>query len=451
MKRILLVEDDLLFSELLQQYLTKKGFEVVAVSTGKQAEKWLEAKLPDLMLLDYRLPDTTGLLVLNKVKKEIPALPVILMTAYSDIRLAIEALKMGAADYIIKPIQQEELLHSIEHALSRPHQTNTTTEPVAQPIAAPTFVAGRSAKAIEVQEMLGLVAATPISVILLGESGTGKEYAARYIHQNSKRADQNFVAMDCGTLTDELAASELFGHVKGAFTGALSDKTGVFEHAAGGTLFLDEIGNLSYDVQVMLLRVLQEKQLKRLGEQKLRPVDVRIIVATNEDLKTAVNNGNFREDLYHRLNEFSIVLPPLRERKADISLFMQHFLAQANQELEKSILGFSAEVVAIFENYNWPGNLREFRNIIKRCVLLTQTELVESKVLPDEIKNFRNNSPGFDASKASSDLYSRRDAQEEQLIREVLEKVKYNKSRAALLLNIDRKTLYTKLKKYGLD
>lgn len=423
----------------------------MTTTTGDKAAQFLKENTPDLVLLDYRLPDTTGLILLQKWKKTYPGLAVILMTAYSDIRLAIEALKMGASDYIIKPIQHEELLHSIQQALTQNNSAATIQSKTPDFQSTTPFVAGRSAKAIAVQELLSVVAATPISVILLGESGTGKEYAARYIHQNSKRADQNFVAVDCGTLSEELAASELFGHVKGAFTGALTDKTGVFEHASGGTLFLDEIGNLSYDVQVMLLRVLQEKQLRRLGEQKLRAVDVRILVATNEDLRTAVQKGNFREDLFHRLNEFSIVLPPLRERKEDLPLFMEHFLAQANAELEKSVSHFSKEVMDCFERYNWPGNLREFKNIIKRCVLLSPGSMVDDKVLPDEIKGYTASLGSLGTNVDDSDLYSRREAQEEKLIREVLERVKYNKSRAALILNIDRKTLYAKLKKYGLD
>lgn len=309
MPQILLVEDDILFSELLQQFLLKKGFDLVAATTGKRADELLAQKI-DLILLDQRLPDTTGTELLKKWRSAYPGLPVLLMTAYSDIRLAIDAIKMGAADYILKPIQHDELLHSIQQALNTPKEIlPKSTKRIIQP-SKNTFVEGNSAKAREVQEMLAVVAATPIAVILLGESGTGKEYAARYIHENSKRAREPFVAVDCGALTDELAASELFGHIKGAFTGALSDKIGVFEHARGGTLFLDEIGNLTYEIQVMLLRVLQEKQLRRIGDQKLREIDVRIIVATNEDLRAAVQKGNFREDLYHRLNEFSIVLPP---------------------------------------------------------------------------------------------------------------------------------------------
>ncbi len=449
MPRILLVEDDILFSDLLQQYLVKKGFEVVCAATGRQALRAQADKSFELALLDYRLPDTNGLDLLRQLRQSAPAMPVLLMTAYSDIRLAIEAMKMGASDYIIKPIHQEELLHGIQSAL--PDEKNARPSAGSSPKAShpASFVKGQSARSREVQEMLSLVSPTPISVIILGESGTGKEYAARFIHQNSKRSDKPFVAIDCGALGEELAASELFGHLKGAFTGAMTDKTGVFEHANGGTLFLDEIGNLSYEIQVMLLRVLQEKQLRRIGEQKLRPVDVRILVATNEDLRSAVQRGNFREDLYHRLNEFTISLPPLRERKDDLPLFISHFLAQANAELEKNVSSFSGEVLEMFARYDWPGNLREFKNIIKRCVLLTAGNEVESRVLPDEIKHYQPQ--GLASGGNSSDLYSKREEQEIQLIREVLEKTRYNKSRAALLLNIDRKTLYAKLRKYGLD
>jgi two-component system response regulator HydG len=287
-----------------------------------------------------------------------------------------------------------------------------------------------------------LVAPTPLSVLISGESGTGKEYVARSIHALSPRADSPFIAVDCGAIPNELVASEFFGHVKGSFTGAIADKIGHFESANGGTLFLDEVGNLSYSTQIQLLRTLQERLIKPVGSSREIPVDVRIIAATNENLQLAQEQGNFREDLYHRLNEFQIIVPPLRERREDIMLFVNHFLKQANLVLGKCISGFEPAVETVFMDYGWPGNLREMKNVVKRATLLASGQLITINEIPAEIINPQKKEDQFK-------LFNQEN--ESELIIKVLESVGYNKSKAARLLKIDRKTLYNKLELYNIE
>ncbi|MFU8842250.1 MAG: sigma-54 interaction domain-containing protein, partial [Bacteroidales bacterium] len=305
---------------------------------------------------------------------------------------------------------------------------------------------GTSQKSIELNEYIRIVAPTNISVIIQGESGTGKEQVARKIHQLSKRSSSAFVAIDCGALSTELAGSELFGHIKGAFTSAVHDKKGQFEIANGGTLFLDEIGNLSHEVQVKLLRVLQERVILPLGSNRKIRVDVRIIVAINDDLSEAVRNGNFREDLYHRLNEFKIIVPPLRQRGHDLDEFVRHFIHLSNLELGKNVKEVSKEVMEIFGTYGWPGNLRELKNIIKRAVLLSNKNVLEKDVLPEEMVIATVNSSNI----SEFDLKAIQETNEREMIIKILQQAKYNKSRAARILNIDRKTLYMKLARYNI-
>jgi len=293
-----------------------------------------------------------------------------------------------------------------------------------------------------------------MSVIIQGESGTGKEHVAKSIHRLSKRSEGPFVAIDCGSLSKDLAASELFGHKKGAFTGALQDKIGQFEAADGGTLFLDEIGNLGYDVQIKLLRALQERIVVPIGSTNPVKVDVRLIAATNEDLMVISQTGDFREDLYHRLNEFKIQVPALRERGEDLGVFIQHFVDKANDELGKNVRQLSKEVIDIFQKYDWPGNLRELNNVIKRLVLLSKEEIADLKALPQEMITSMQSVPAaVITSKAAggSDLKLLQETHEKEMIEKVLQDVRYNKSKAAKLLNIDRKTLYYKIEKYHIE
>jgi two-component system response regulator HydG len=318
------------------------------------------------------------------------------------------------------------------------------------------FVEGKSNSAQKISEYVKLVAPTGMSVLIMGESGTGKEYVARKIHQQSARSDKPFVAIDCGALPRDLAGSEFFGHMKGSFTGAFADKKGQFEAANGGTIFLDEIGNLGYDIQVQLLRAIQERKIRRIGSTSEIPVDVRIITATNEDLKKAVSEGEFREDLFHRINEFAIQVSPLRDRPDDLIIFTRHFLELANSELNRTVSGFSTEVLDIFSRYSWPGNFRELKNIIKRAVLLSNGNVVQPDTLPDElIAEASGREPVIltaNETEVTDDLNLREAAHrsERELIVSTLEKVRFNKSKAARLLNVDRKTLYNKMKQFNI-
>jgi two-component system response regulator HydG len=442
MAKILIIEDDLTFSQLLEGFLRKHEHMPTVVHDVKKSLRLLAQEDYDLLLVDYRLPDGTGLDVLMHVREKGSQVPIIIMTSFNDVRTAVKSIRMGAFDYITKPVNPEELLMHMQNALS------TMERPAPTPsLAHADTVKGESATADKLYEHISLVAPTDMSVVIQGESGTGKEYAARALHLQSKRKDKPFVAIDCGALSKELAASELFGHVKGAFTGALTDKKGQFEAANGGTLFLDEVGNLSYEVQMKLLRALQERVVQPLGSTKNIPVDVRIISATNDDLLQSVSKGVFREDLYHRLNEFKIQLPALRDRGQDIELFINHFMDLSNEQLGRKVKHIAPAAKNLLVKYDWPGNLRELRNVIKRMVLLSPGDTAEVTSLPDEMILAVNHSP----RPQTSDLKAQNEVNEKALIIETLVKVKYNKSRAAKLLNIDRKTLYSKMERYEID
>jgi len=441
MARILIIEDDRTFSQILEGFLRKHNHESqITNSVGKSLET-LEAQNFDLLLVDYRLPDGTGLEVLTYLREKGVTTPVIIMTSFNDVKTAVKSIQMGAIDYITKPVNPDELLMLLKNVLKKPEQSTSNS------IEHADAIKGKSATADKLYEHIALVAPTDMSVIIQGESGTGKEYAARALHMQSKRSDKPFVAIDCGALSKDLAGSELFGHAKGAFTGAVNDKKGQFEAANGGTLFLDEVGNLSYEIQIKLLRALQEKVIQPLGTTKNVKVDVRIITATNDDLKNSVGNGSFREDLYHRLNEFKIQLSPLRERGKDLEIFIKHFINQSNLELERNVKNIATEAKAILLKYDWPGNLRELKNVIKRMVLLTVGEVALAQSLPEEMI--------FSIDKqqkpSGSDLKAINEVNEKSLIQETLVKVKYNKSKAAKLLNIDRKTLYSKMERYEIE
>jgi two-component system response regulator HydG len=442
--KILIIDDDTAFCVMLKTFLQKKGFEVENAFNGEQAKDQLKKHSFDIVLTDIRLPDSDGLQILKHIKESALGARVILMTGYTDIKTAVNAMKLGAFDYVGKPINPEEILHIIGLALNKKFEKPAEKTPASKKssdVKLPSqFVKGISNSSAELYEHISLVAPTNMSVLIIGDSGTGKEYIAHSIHKQSKRADKPYIAVDCGAIPKELASSEFFGHVKGSFTGAVNDKTGHFEAANGGTLFLDEVGNLSYEVQVQLLRALQERKVKPVGSNNEVSVDIRVVAATNEDLQEAVKRGDFREDLYHRLNEFCIKVPRLAERKQDIMVFANHFLTQANEDLEKEIEGFDQDVTQLFRNYDWPGNLREMKNIIKRSVLLERSEVIHLDVLPAEMREPSGNN-NFGYTKDN----------EEDAIKKALEKANYNKSKAAKLLDIDRKTLYNKLKLYNLD
>jgi len=490
MQTILIIDDDRDMCLLLKRFLTRHGYDVLEAYNGKKSLELLETVEPSLVMCDFRLEDMEGNVLLGKIKERYPHLPVIIITGYSDIKIAVEVMKMGAYDYITKPLFPDEILVTIKKALesATQEQESAPVRSVAPAAAAPAEEGGPSAAkekspAITVSgdyifgdtpvfrqilQQIDLVAPTNYTVIIHGESGSGKEAVAQEIHKRSKRRNKPFVAIDCGALSKELAGSELFGHEKGSFTGALNQKVGSLEIANGGTIFLDEIANLSYDIQVSLLRVVQERKMRRVGGLKDIELDVRIIIASNERLWDAVRRGKFREDLYHRFNEFSIDIPPLRQRPDDVMLFSNHFLHQTNGELGKNVKRFSPEVEQIFRSYVWYGNLRELRNVIKRATLLTDGEEIEATSLPFEISHFNklqfdkqpepaavNTMPTTvseiaDTPRTLSETTLKGasiDAEYEMILK-ALKKVNFNKSKAAKLLNIDRKTLYNKMKQY---
>ncbi|HBN46703.1 MAG TPA: sigma-54-dependent Fis family transcriptional regulator [Prevotella sp.] len=450
MSHILIVEDDLTYATMMQTWLRKKGFDVDRCSSVASAARLLtDSSDFDLVLSDLRLPDHDGLFLLQWMKKRDLSVPFIMMTSYAEVQNAVLAMKSGAADYVAKPVQPDILLQKIRDALSgNGDQAAPTTDPRERPhdreAAAPSvprYIEGKSEVSRQLYSYVSLVAPTPMSVLILGASGTGKEYVARRIHELSPRHAKPFFALDCGAIPKEVAASEFFGYVKGAFTGATTDKTGAFVEANGGTLFLDEVGNLSYDVQVQLLRALQERRVRPLGSAHETEVDIRLVCATNGDLASLVADGQFREDLYHRINEFTIYMPELKDRGADIFLFADLFIKQANAQLGREVLGLDDKASERLMSYSWPGNLRELNNVMRRATLLTKgkhiglTELeqamaptahVESMVLHDE-------------------------QTERQRIEAALRAAGGNKSKAARLLSVDRKTLYNKMKRYDME
>ena len=438
MSQILIVEDDATFTQIIEGFLSKNNYAVETAADLKDAFKLVDKQNYELLLIDYRLPDGTGLDLLKYVRDKGLTVPIIIMTSFNDVRTAVKSIQLGAFDYITKPINPDELLMVIKGLLEKKETKNAENK---------DLIKGKSVVSDKLYEHIDLVAQTDMSVIIQGESGTGKEFAARTLHLQSKRKNKPFIAIDCGALSKDLAASELFGHVKGAFTGAVNDKKGQFEMANGGTLFLDEIGNLSYEVQIKLLRALQERIIQPIGSNKQINVDVRIIVATNDELNNTMKTGEFREDLYHRLNEFKIIIPPLRERGKDLELFINHFVGLANKELNRNVEEIAPDAKALLLKYDWPGNLRELRNVIKRMVLLSPSGVATIDSLPEEM------TIAVDQIQLpnSSDLKAINEVNEKNLIIEMLSKAKYNKSKAAKLLNIDRKTLYSKMEKYGID
>lgn len=441
MKSILIIEDDITYGMILKTWLTKKGFEVTSVSSVAKAKKHIESTPTNLVLCDLRLPDGDGLSLLEWVNNNHLLLPLIMMTGYADIQTAVQAIKLGAKDYISKPINPEELLKKIDEALKI--ETSPILPPTqkVEPIELPAnFLEGESDAAKQLYSYVRLVAPTNMSTLIIGASGTGKEGVAHQIHQLSKRSKQPFIAIDCGAIPKELAASEFFGHLKGSFTGALTDKTGAFVAANGGTVFLDEIGNLSYEIQIQLLRALQERKVKPIGSNKEIEVDIRLIAATNENLELAIETGNFREDLFHRINEFTLRIPDLKDRQNDILLFANFFLDQANRELDKQVIGFDNDATTALLSYHWPGNLRQMKNTIKRATLLAQKDFITCAELDNEMTDI-----------STTNFALRNQESEQERIIKALQQTGYNKTKAAILLGIDRKTLYNKLKLYSIE
>lgn len=437
-KNVLIVEDDTAFGMMLQKWFRRNDYEPALCSTVKESQKLIGEQKFDLILSDLRLPDGDGILLLQWLREKKIMIPLIVMTSYGEVQSAVAAIKYGAEDYLEKPIVPSVLKDKIEQVLQhKPIGKKVSREAVVDN----TMIMGRSEAAVKMYDHILKVAPTRLSVLILGESGTGKEYIARMIHQNSERKNKPFLAVDCGSLSRELAPSELFGHLKGSFTSAFDTKTGVFEQADGGTVFLDEVGNLSYEVQIQLLRTLQEQKIRRVGAANDIRVDVRILAATNENLETAIVEGRFREDLYHRLNEFAVLVPPLRERKEDIRLFAEEFLRQANKELTKSITSVDKEAIRQLENNYWSGNLRELRNTIRRIVLFAPGPTITVADLPSFTPTQFSTLP---------DELALHPVNEKAQIENALKIARGNKSQAAKLLKIDRKTLYNKMHQYQL-
>ncbi|WP_153797888.1 sigma-54-dependent transcriptional regulator [Foetidibacter luteolus] len=449
-KSVLVIDDDTSIGELLQSFLEKHNCTVTVAHSGKSGLEQCKNHHFDFVLCDFRLGDKNGFEMLEAVRAIQPGAKVIIITAYSEVKTAVAAIKMGAVDFITKPLVPDELLAILKQGGS--NSTNGKVHHAPETTTLPGFWASQSPVMKELYDEMELIAPVDYSVIIYGESGTGKEMMARAIHAKSKRKFEPFVALDCGTLSKELAASELFGHVKGSFTGAHSDKVGQFEQANNGTLFLDEIGNLPLDVQASLLRVVQERKYRRIGDSKEHYINVRILVASNENLQLAYQKGSFREDLYHRFNEFKMNLPPLRNRKEDIMPLATWFLMQVNKDLDKSINSFSEEVQETFLEYSWPGNLRELKNIVRRAALLTKGEIITRDSLPIEL--FSVTLPADDNTEAEADagqnLKKVIARTEKEIILNILSQVKNNKTKAAAVLKIDRKTLYNKLKEFGI-
>ncbi len=441
MYKVLIIEDDIVFATMLKKWFVKNGFAITLCSNLADAKKSLLSESFNLALSDLRLPDGEGTILLSFVKENSIKLPFIMMTSYAQVQNAVEAIKLGAEDYLEKPIDPSILKEKIEKILKIGAKQESV--PSKEASSDRKIIIGNSPAAIKMYDYILKVAPTKLSILILGESGTGKEYAANLIHNNSTRKNMPFVAVDCGSLSKELAASELFGHKKGSFTSAINDKVGVFEQADGGTVFLDEIGNLSYEVQVQLLRALQEQKIRPVGSAVDKSVDVRIIAATNENLEQAIAQGRFREDLYHRLNEFSLFMPPLRERKEDIGLFANNFLQLANKELGKNITSFTEQAMEKLEQGNWSGNLRELRNVIRRAALFANADTIGASDLPEILAK--------DEKVVMHCNEGLQPDNELEQIKEALRITRGNKSKAAQMLKIDRKTLYNKLAKYGLS
>lgn len=441
-RRILIVDDDVAFGVMLKTWFQKNSWETVLISSLEQALQVSASSQFDLILSDLRLPDGDGIMFLTYLREKKIMTPFIIMTGYADVQTAVNAIKLGAFDYLKKPIIPEVLQQKIELALTQ-DKADKKDKKDKKDKGVATMVKGNSPVIQRVYTHVSLVAPTKMSVLVLGESGTGKEYIARMIHDQSGRKDKPFIAVDCGSLSMELAPSELFGHKKGSFTSAIADKRGVFEEAKGGTVFLDEVGNLPYEVQKQLLRALQEQKVRPVGSAQDIDVDVRIVAATNEDLEKAIEEGRFRQDLYHRINEFSIEVPPLRDRVEDLEEFAYHFLKQANAELGKDVKCISNEALDIMKQYQWDGNLRELRNVIRRATLFAENNEISADNLP-VLKNKTQKAPEVE------DMALQPGDEKEQILA-ALKKARGNKTVAAKLLQIDRKTLYNKMHLYGID
>jgi DNA-binding NtrC family response regulator len=451
-ERILVVDDEEQMRELLTKVLSKNGYHVSVCGEGAEALALLEREPVDLVVTDVRMPGLGGMEALRAIKELNPEIVVIIMTAFGSIDQAVQAVKEGAYDYINKPFKIDEMLLTIEKALEERrlrHEVSTLRQELRTRYRFDNLI-GKSRAMQDVFSLIEQVANSRSTVMVYGKSGTGKELAAKAIHYNSPRATKAFVAVNCAAIPSELLESELFGHEKGSFTGAIATKVGKFELATGGTLFLDEVGSMRLDLQAKILRALQEREVERVGGTRTIKIDVRVIAATNRELKKAVDEGTFREDLYYRLNVVPITLPPLRQRRDDIPLLVEHFIAKYNREFNRKVKGFSAGATAALYQYNWPGNVRELENVIERAVALAQSETISLRELPLDI-SILGRDMIEDIQKVGLSLREARNHFERQYILNILEKVQWNQTEAARVLGLHRNTLLWKLQRLGID
>lgn len=453
---ILIADDDQVSCQLFAETLESEGFQVEQATSGEAALSRLGEAVPDLLIIDVRMPGTSGLEVTRVAHKKYPGLPIIVMTAFGSIETAVEAIHEGAFDFISKPMNLAELKKTVSRALApRALQRRAASDNGGDDENTQLGkIIGKSPAMLEVYKTVARVAPTKSTVLILGESGTGKELIARAIHQHSPRANRPFVAVDCGALTETLLESELFGHMRGAFTGALADKKGVFEEAQGGTCFLDEIGGISANLQARLLRVLQEHEIRRVGGKDWVKVDVRVVAATNHNLAEAVSKREFRQDLYYRLDVVTIRLPPLRERVEDIPLLARHFLQRYTQESGKSVTAISDKAMELLCAYRWPGNIRELENAIEQAVALSYQSILTPEDLPETVRDLTVAESFQDAAQNGQFLFTDTPTLEEVKKRYVLHILKHNLgnvSRSARMLNIDRRSLYRMLARFKIE
>jgi len=450
--KILVVDDESSQRKMLKANLSLDGYQVFEADDGSDAIGKVTAEFFDLILMDNRMSQIDGIEALREIKKISPGIPVIIITAYASVETAVEALRAGAHDYLTKPLDIDELRIKVLQTLEfwRLKEENLIQKRRIENLFDASKIIGRSAKMREILETVAMVAPTEASVLILGESGTGKELIANALHQGSNRADKRFIKVNCAALPETLLESELFGHERGAFTGAVGRKPGRFELADGGTIFLDEIGELTPATQAKLLRVLQEREFEPLGSTRTVKVDIRIISATNRLIKEEVKKGAFREDLFYRLNVVPIDLPSLRERKEDIPLLVEHFLKIYNEKNGRKLQGFHPRALDAMMRYSWPGNIRELENVVERAVILTRDEYVTFTELPEAVRGSSGDSEGM-LVRQSFRLGMTIKEMERELIVKTLEDHDGNRTRTARILGITRRTLQHKLKDYSID
>jgi two-component system response regulator HydG len=448
-EKILVVDDEQSHRTMLRAVLTKEGYDISEADDGNSAVKAVEDESFDLILMDIRMTDMDGIEAMGEIKKMSPSIPIIMMTAYASVKTAVEALKSGAYDYLTKPLDIDELKILIKKALEyyRLQEENVFLKERLADRFNFSRIIGKSRRMKELFENLSLVAPSDATILIYGESGTGKELVANAIHQNSPRAQKPFIKVSCAALPETLLESELFGHERGAFTGALARKAGRFQLADGGTLFLDEVNVMSSTTQVKLLRVLQEREFEPLGSTKTIHVDIRLITATNKDLEDEVKEGRFREDLFYRLNVVPIHLPPLRDRKEDIPLLADHFSKLFQEKNKKSIKGFLPKTIDTLMRYDWPGNIRELENVMERAILLCRGEYLSPQDLPPPFQGEQIGEQPIVSIPPGMTL----EALEKEAIIQTLEETGGNRTQTAQILGISRKTLQNKHKEYGLE